>query len=762
MPVITYTTDTGETATLTITVGEDNTDTANDAISVAEDTVASGNVLSNDESDNTEVVSFTLDGDNTVYSPDAAITVEGGSLLINTDGSYSFTPASDWNGVLPVITYTTDTGETATLTITVGEDNTDTANDAISVAEDTVASGNVLSNDESDNTEVVSFTLDGDNTVYSPDAAITVEGGSLVINSNGSYSFTPASDWNGVLPVITYTTDTGETATLTITVGEDNTDTANDAISVAEDTVASGNVLSNDESDNTEVVSFTLDGDNTVYSPDAAITVEGGSLVINSNGSYSFTPASDWNGVLPVITYTTTGETATLTITVGEDTGETATLTITVGEDNTDTANDAISVAEDTVASGNVLSNDESDNTEVVSFTLDGDNTVYSPDAAITVEGGSLLINTDGSYSFTPASDWNGVLPVITYTTDTGETATLTITVGEDNTDTANDAISVAEDTVASGNVLSNDESDNTEVVSFTLDGDNTVYSPDAAITVEGGSLLINTDGSYSFTPASDWNGVLPVITYTTDTGETATLTITVGEDNTDTANDAISVAEDTVASGNVLSNDESDNTEVVSFTLDGDNTVYSPDAAITVEGGSLVINSNGSYSFTPASDWNGVLPVITYTTDTGETATLTITVGEDNTDTANDAISVAEDTVASGNVLSNDESDNTEVVSFTLDGDNTVYSPDAAITVEGGSLLINTDGSYSFTPASDWNGVLPVITYTTDTGETATLTITVGEDNTDTANDAISVAEDTVASGNVLDPMMKVITPKW
>ena len=259
-----------------------------------------------------------------------------------------------------------------------------------------------------------------------------------------------------------------------------------------------------------------------------------------------------------------------------------------------------------------------------MSFTLDGDNTVYSPDAAITVEGGSLVINSNGSYSFTPASDWNGVLPVITYTTDTGETATLTITVGEDNTDTANDAISVAEDTVASGNVLSNDESDNTEVVSFTLDGDNTVYSPDAAITVEGGSLVINSNGSYSFTPASDWNGVLPVITYTTDTGETATLTITVGEDNTDTANDAISVAEDTVASGNVLSNDESDNTEVVSFTLDGDNTVYSPDAAITVEGGSLVINSNGSYSFTPASDWNGVLPVITYTTDTGETAMVT------------------------------------------------------------------------------------------------------------------------------------------
>ncbi|WP_264915160.1 VCBS domain-containing protein, partial [Shewanella xiamenensis] len=43
-----------------------------------------------------------------------------------------------------------------------------------------------------------------------------------------------------------------------------------------------------------------------------------------------------------------------------------------------------------------------------------------------------------------------------------------------------------------------------------------------------------------------------------------------------------------------------------------------------------------------------------------------------------------------------------------------------------GGSLIINADGSYTFTPNANWNGTVPVITYTTNTGSTATLTINV------------------------------------
>ncbi|PKH60987.1 cadherin-like domain-containing protein, partial [Shewanella sp. Bg11-22] len=53
-----------------------------------------------------------------------------------------------------------------------------------------------------------------------------------------------------------------------------------------------------------------------------------------------------------------------------------------------------------------------------------------------------------------------------------------------------------------------------------------------------------------------------------------------------------------------------------------------------------------------------------------------------------------------------------------------------STVALEGGSLVINEDGSYTFTPNDNWNGSVPVITYTTNTGSTATLTIEVTPTN--------------------------------
>ncbi|MGR6503960.1 Ig-like domain-containing protein [Shewanella sp. Koi 1] len=500
---------------------------------------------------------------------------------------------------------------------TSGQDQarlTDSADDSKTVVEDTVASGNVLTNDEAGNTSVVSFTVAGSSVVHNAGSSVVLTGGTLVLNSNGSYSFTPNANWNGAVPVITYTTNTGAIATLTITVTPDNTDAANDSKTVVEDTVASGNVLTNDEAGNTSVVSFTVAGSSVVHNAGSSVVLTGGTLVLNSNGSYSFTPNANWNGAVPVITYTT-------------NTGAIATLTITVTPDNTDAANDSKTVVEDTVASGNVLTNDEAGNTSVVSFTVAGSSVVHNAGSSVVLTGGTLVLNSNGSYSFTPNANWNGAVPVITYTTNTGAIATLTITVTPDNTDAANDSKTVVEDTVASGNVLTNDEAGNTSVVSFTVAGSSVVHNAGSSVVLTGGTLVLNSNGSYSFTPNANWNGAVPVITYTTNTGAIATLTITVTPDNTDAANDSKTVVEDTVASGNVLTNDEAGNTSVVSFTVAGSSVVHNAGSSVVLTGGTLVLNSNGSYSFTPNANWNGAVPVITYTTNTGAIATLTITV---------------------------------------------------------------------------------------------------------------------------------------
>ncbi|WP_169795478.1 cadherin-like domain-containing protein, partial [Dechloromonas denitrificans] len=118
--------------------------------------------------------------------------------------------------------------------------------------------------------------------------------GTLVINANGSYTFTPNANYNGTVPVATYTLTDGsganDTSTLAITVtpvNDDFTD-ANEVISIAEDSgPLSGTVLSGTSSVDgpVSVTTFTVGG--TTYAAGTTATLAGvGTLVINANGSY--------------------------------------------------------------------------------------------------------------------------------------------------------------------------------------------------------------------------------------------------------------------------------------------------------------------------------------------------------------------------------------------------------------------------------------------------------------------------------------------
>ncbi|WP_194468932.1 cadherin-like domain-containing protein, partial [Shewanella gelidii] len=175
--------------------------------------------------------------------------------------------------------------------------------------------------------------------------------------------------------------------------------------------------------------------------------------------------------------------------------------------------NEVVSTAEDTPITGSVLegtSSVEGDVT-VVSFSVAGDNSTYNAGDSVTIAGiGVLILNTDGSYSFTPALNYNGPVPVITYLLTDGlspDTSTLTISVTPE-TDPfvdANEVVSTAEDTPITGSVLEGTSSveGGVTVVSFSVAGDNSTYNAGDSVTIAGiGVLILNTDGSYSFTPA--------------------------------------------------------------------------------------------------------------------------------------------------------------------------------------------------------------------------------------------------------------------
>jgi hypothetical protein len=310
-------------------------------------------------------------------------------------------------------------------------------------------------------------------------------------------------------------------------------------------------------------------------------------------------------------------------------------VTVTAVDDQPVAVDDLATTAEDTdlvLPAASLLGND----TDLG----DGPVTVTSVQGA--VNGTVSLVA--GTITFTPTPNYNGPAS-FTYTiTDAdGDTSTatvnVTVTAVDDNFVDADEVVSTNEDTAMTGNVLTGTSSvDGPVMVTlFVVAGDVTVYAAGSTATIAGvGTLQIAANGAYTFMPVANYNGPVPVVTYTVTDGsgtdDSSTLTITVNpvDDVTVLSADTQMSFEDTVATGNVLANDSDvDNPlTVTQFTVAGDVTVYAAGSTATIPGvGTVVLNANGAYTFMPVANYSGPVPVVTYTVNTGTTSTLTITV---------------------------------------------------------------------------------------------------------------------------------------
>ncbi|SFJ17310.1 CshA-type fibril repeat-containing protein [Phyllobacterium sp. CL33Tsu] len=787
IPVISYTVSDGtdtdtSTLTLTMTPVNDAPIAVDDAATTPENTAVSGNVLGNDtdvDDPTLTVTFFTING--TTYGAGTAAPIPGvGTMQINTDGSYTFTPAPNYDGPVPPVTYTVSDGEltdTAILTITITPENQPpvAGDDTGTTLEDTTlsvpASSGLLTNDtdvDGDPLTITEFTVAGDPTVYSAGDTATIAGvGNLTINADGSYTFVPAPNYNGPVPVATYTVsdDSGATdqATLTLDVTPVNDPpvTIDDTGTTPEDTPLSGSVLTNDSDpdagDTLTVVGFSVNG-NTFFAGSTA-TLPQGTITINADGTYTLVPAANYTGPVPVITYVVVDEN-------GATSTATLTLNVTPVNDPPVANDDNATTQQDTPVNGNVLANDtdvDGDALTVTGFVVDG--TTYGPGETANIPGvGNLTLNANGSYTFVPEPGYTGPVPDVTYTVSDGTTSddgTLTIDVIPPNEVGANnDVATTPEDITLNGNVLANDvgpDSAPISVVDFQVAGDPTVYTPGSTATVAGvGALTINLDGSYTFVPAPNYFGPVPVVTYTATNGtvsDTATLIITVTPVNDPpvAVDDTGVTPEDTPLSGNVLSNDtDIDSALTVTGFSIGNINFNAGQTAPIPNVGQLTINASGSYTFVPAANYNGPVPVATYTvsdgnggTDTG-TLTITVTPVNDAPAAVNDTGTTQEDTTLNGNVLTNDtdvEGATLTVSGFEVAG--TTYTAGQTATITGvGQLTINANGGYTFVPALNYNGPVPVATYTVSDGtSTATATLTI---NVTPVNDAPIANDDT------------------
>src|SRR5205823_12682349 len=120
--------------------------------------------------------------------------------------------------------------------------------------------------------------------------------------------------------------------------------------------------------------------------------------------------------------------------------------------------------------------------------------------------GGSLSLGADGSFTYTPPAGFAGAVS-FTYQASDGpaiSTATVIITVAAAGTVIANpDGYTTAEDTplsVAALGVLANDQAPSGMVLSA-----QPIAGP------ARGTLTLNTDGSFGYSPPANYHGLDPV-----------------------------------------------------------------------------------------------------------------------------------------------------------------------------------------------------------------------------------------------------------
>jgi VCBS repeat-containing protein len=422
-----------------------------------------------------------------------------GSLELNDDGSFNYTPEAEYHGS-DSFSYRAKDGQlesepvTVTIEVRAVNDAPQAADNAYTVPEDTVLAVDlpgVLGNDSDPEGDDLHAEL-----VSDPDH------GSLELNADGSFNYTPEAEYHGN-DSFSYRAKDGHLESEPVTVRIEVT-AVNDAPAAHGDeyatdeetplTVAGPGVLGNDTDAEGDTLTAKLES-----GPGH------GGLSLNADGSFTYTPQADYDGP----------DSFTYRAHDGSVDSEPVTVTIAVNGVNDAPGADADSYAtdEDTplnvAPAEGVLGNDtDPDEGDALTAKLE-----TGPDH------GGLSLNGDGSFSYTPQADYHGP-DSFTYRVHDGsvdsEPVTVTISV-----DGVNDAPGAGADSY----VTDEDTPLNVDVAEGVL-GNDTDREGDAltAVLEDGpgrGSLSLNTDGSLNYTPEPDYNGRVS-FTYRANDGDLA------------------------------------------------------------------------------------------------------------------------------------------------------------------------------------------------------------------------------------------------
>ncbi|EIC5076312.1 tandem-95 repeat protein [Vibrio parahaemolyticus] len=627
------------------------------------------------------------------------------------NGVATITPTADWNGK-ETITFTAkdSSGESVSQTVnfTVAP-VADIVADKATVAEDTPTIIKVLDND----------TFESTDKVVSLDAENGPKNGTVIVNNDGTVTYTPDENYVGK-DTFTYVVTSGgvsesTTVEVNVTPVSDAPVAKDDIATTQEDTAVTIDVLPNDTD---------ADGDK-LSIESASVPKEQGTVEV-VDGKLVFTPAENFNGDAEI----------TYTVTDGQLTDE-AKVTVTVNP-----VNDAPTIKVEAVES--ITEDAVSTDTVVATLTVRDTDT---PEDQLAV---SLENNSNGYFVLVGNEVKLTQAGVDAVNNDELNLKDLTISasVSDGVNPTANDSDSLIVNRVNDAPTVENaiaDQELSEDFASYTIDLNDAFKDSDSALnfSVSGNSnvLVSIENGIATISPTADWNGSETLTFTATDpSGESVSQTVnfTVAP-VADIVADSATVVEDTPTIIKVLGND----------TFEGGDKVVSLDTNNGPANGTVSINPDGSVTYTPNDNYHGTDSFTYIVTSGGVSESTTVEV---NVTPVNDA-PVAKDDIAT---TQEDITVTIDVLPNDTDIDGDKLSIESASVPEAQGKVEIVEGKLVFTPAEKFNGDAE-ITYTVTDGQladAAKVTVTVNPVNnapTIKVEAVESITEDAVSTDTVV-----------
>ncbi|EMR9624099.1 tandem-95 repeat protein, partial [Vibrio parahaemolyticus] len=582
------------------------------------------------------------------------------------NGIATFTPTADWNGSEALTFTATDpSGESVSQTVnfTVAP-VVDIVADKATVVEDTPTIIKVLGND----------TFEGDDKVVSLDTNNGPANGTVSVNPDGSVTYTPNDNYHGTDSFTYIVTSGGVSESTTVRVDVTPVNDApvakDDTAITDEDTPVTIDVLPNDTD---------VDGDK-LSIESASVPKEQGTVEV-VNGKLVFTPAENFNGDAEIAYTVTDGQLtdeAKVTVTVNpvnnaptikveavesitEDAVNTDTVVATLTVRDTDTPEDQLAVSLENNSNGYfVLVGNEVKLTQVGVDAVNNDelNLKDLTISASVSDGVNPTANDSDSLIVNRVNDAPTIKvdAVESITEDAVSTDTVVATLTVRDTDTPEDQLTVSLENNSNGYfvLVGND-------VKLTQAGVDAVHNDELNLK----DLTISASVSDGVNPtASDSDSLIVNRVNDAPTVENAIADQVLSEDFDAYTIDLNEVFKDSDSS--------------LEFSVSGNNSIQI----------SIV---NGVATITPTADWNGK-EIITFTAKdpSGESVSQTVdfTVAP-VVDIEADSSNVVEDTSTIINVLGND----------TFEGKDKVVSLDAENGPKNGTVIVNNDGTVTYTP---------------------------------------------------------------